>query len=43
MVVRPDQVDMVKHQKCTGEPLPLPANCGMTGGFPFPGAAGSGG
>jgi hypothetical protein len=41
MVVTPDQVDMVKHQKCTGEPLPLPATCGM-GGFRFPGAAGSG-
>jgi hypothetical protein len=41
MVVTPDQVDMVKHQKCTGEPLPLPSTCGM-GGFRFPGAAGSG-
>jgi hypothetical protein len=42
MVVKPDQVDMIKHQKCTGEPLPLPANCGM-GGFSIPGFAGSGG
>jgi hypothetical protein len=43
MVVRPDQTDMVMHQKCTGEPLPVPATCGM-GGFRIPGAAaGSGG
>ena len=42
MVVRPETKDMVMHQKCTGEPLELPANCGMTG-LPFPGFAGGGG
>ena len=41
MVVSADRVDQIKHQKCTGEPLPLPANCGMGGVF-VPGAAGSG-
>jgi hypothetical protein len=42
MVARPDQVDLVKPQKCTGEELPLPANCGMSG-FRPPNFAGSGG
>lgn len=42
MVVRPDQLDQIQHQTCSGEPLPLPANCGM-GGLSSPGAAGSGG
>jgi hypothetical protein len=40
--VGPDQVDKIKPQKCTGEELPLPANCGM-GGIRFPGFAGSSG
>jgi hypothetical protein len=41
-VIGPDQVGKIKPQKCTGEELPLPANCGM-GGFMFPGFAGRSG
>jgi hypothetical protein len=29
MVIGADQVDKVKPQTCDGDPLPLPANCGM--------------
>ena len=32
MAVSPDQVDQIMPQTCDGEPLELPANCGM-GGF----------
>jgi hypothetical protein len=42
MAVTPETKDQVMPQKCTGEPLELPATCGM-GGFRFPGAAGGGG
>lgn len=42
MVVTPDQVGQVKPQKCTGEALPVPSDCGMSG-FRPPNFAGSGG
>ena len=30
-VIGPDQVDELVHETCDGEPLELPANCGMGG------------
>jgi hypothetical protein len=42
-VVGPDQAASLKLQKCDGEEIPLPANCGMNMiRIPMPGAAGSG-
>ncbi|HKU42219.1 MAG TPA: hypothetical protein VJR89_28870 [Polyangiales bacterium] len=42
MAVSPENAKSIKPQKCTGEELPLPADCGM-GGFRIPNFAGSGG